>query len=384
MRDFVYQNATKILFGDGQIRHIRDLVPLSSRTLIVAGQGSIRANGVHKQVLDALNNHRVFEFWGIQPNPDVAQINEAFEVAKRENIDYILAVGGGSVVDAAKFLAGLLRTDGNSLEILLRGGRFTDAVPLGVIVTAPGTGSESNTTGAISHRESKKKIVFSSENCRPQFAILDPATTFTLPIQQLANGIVDAYVHVIEQYLTYPSGGFVSDRLAESLLLTFIECGSLAISEPENYVARANLMWAANLALNGLVGLGVPQDWSTHHIGHEITALYGIEHARTLAALLPAVLSNRRKQKREKLLQYGLRIFNIQSGTEDERLENAINRTRVFFESLGLATRLSAYELSIESIPPIISNLKASRRIRLGERLDITLDNVFEILQSAL
>jgi len=384
MRNFNFQNPTRILFGRGQIENIGDEIPADARVLLVAGGGSIRENGVLEQVTKALTGRTVHEFWGVAPNPDVAALLPALDVVRKESIDFVLAVGGGSVIDAAKLIAAAARTDAEPWAILAKGARVTGALPLGVVLTLPGTGSESNGAAAISNKETGQKLVFISPLCFPRFAVLDPETTFSLPPRQVSNGIADAFVHVLEQYLTYPAGAALPDRLAEALLLTLKEQGPLALSDPKNYEVRANLMWAANLALNGLIGQGVPQDWTTHHIGHELTALYGLDHARSLAVVLPAVLEARRQQKSEKLLQFGARVFGIAGSDQAEIIDTTIAQTAAFFESLAIPTRLSSYGIGEAAIPQIVAKLKASRRLRMGERLDITPDMAGKILSLAL
>ncbi|HYP99749.1 MAG TPA: iron-containing alcohol dehydrogenase [Polyangiaceae bacterium] len=384
MRNFTFQNPTRILFGRGQIENIADEIPADARILLVAGGGSIRKNGVLEQVMKALAGRTVHEFWGVAPNPDVAALLPALEIVRRESIDFVLAVGGGSVIDGAKLIAAAARTEVEPWAILSKGARVTGALPLGVVLTLPATGSESNGAAAISNKETGQKLVFISPHCFPRFAVLDPETTLSLPPQQVSNGIADAFVHVVEQYLTYPAGGALPDRLAEGVLLTLIEQGPLALSDPQNYEVRANLMWAASLALNGLIGQGVPQDWTTHHIGHELTALYALDHARSLAVVLPAVLEARRQQKAEKLLQFGARVFGISGSDSAEAIDTTIAQTAGFFESLGIPTRLSAYGIGEEAIPQIVAKLKANRRLRMGERLDITPDAAGQILALAL
>ncbi len=378
MRDFNFQNPTRILFGRGQIENIGDQIPADARILLVAGGGSIKTNGVLDQVKAALAGRTVHEFWGVLPNPHLASLLPALELVKAESLDFVLAVGGGSVIDGAKLIAAAARTPVEPWNLLAKGARVTGALPLGVVLTMPGTGSESNGAAAISKRETGQKLVFVSPLCFPLFAVLDPELTFSLPERQVSNGIADAFVHVLEQYLTYPAGGVLSDRLAEAILLTLKEQGPLALSDPKNYEVRANLMWAANLALNGLIAQGVPQDWTTHHIGHELTALFGIDHARSLAVVLPALLDARRQQKSEKLLQFGWRVFGVDSVAE------TIAKTVAFFESLGIPTRLSDYGVGAEAVPQVVAKLKLNRRLRMGERLDITPDEAGKILARAL
>src|SRR6478609_8424073 len=384
MRNFNFQNPTRILFGRGQIAGIAEHIPPDARILLVAGGGSIRENGVYEQVKSALEGRTLHEFWGVEPNPDIASLLPALDIVRAESIDFVLAVGGGSVIDGAKLIAAAARTEAEPWTILAKGARVTSALPLGVVLTLPATGSESNGAAAISNKETGQKLVFISPLCFPRFAVLDPETTFSLPPRQVSNGIADAFVHVVEQYLTYPAGGALPDRLAEGVLLTLIEQGPLALSDPQNYEVRANLMWAASLALNGLIGQGVPQDWTTHHIGHELTALYALDHARSLAVVLPAVLEARRQQKAEKLLQYGARVFGISGSDSAEAIDTTIAQTAGFFESLGIPTRLSAYGIGEEAIPQIVAKLKANRRLRMGERLDITPDAAGKILTLAL
>ncbi|HEX3853628.1 MAG TPA: iron-containing alcohol dehydrogenase [Polyangiaceae bacterium] len=378
MRDFTFQNPTRILFGRGQMENIGEHIPADARVLLVAGGGSIKTNGVLDQVKAALGERTVREFWGVLPNPHLTSLLPALELVKAESLDFVLAVGGGSVIDGAKFIAAAACTPVVPWNLLAKGARVTAALPLGVVLTMPGTGSESNGAAAISNRETGQKLVFVSPLCFPRFAVLDPELTFSLPERQVSNGIADAFVHVLEQYLTYPAGGVLSDRLAEAILLTLKEQGPLALSDPKNYEVRANLMWAANLALNGLIAQGVPQDWTTHHIGHELTALFGIDHARSLAVVLPALLEARRQQKSEKLLQFGWRVFGVDS------IDGTIAKTVAFFESLAIPTRLSAYGVGEEAIPQVVAKLKSNRRLRMGERLDITPDEAGKILARAL
>jgi NADP-dependent alcohol dehydrogenase len=384
MRDFNFQNPTRILFGRGQIENIAGQIPADARILLLAGGGSIRNNGVFDQVKTALAGRTVYEFWGVAPNPDIATLLPALELVRTESIDFILAVGGGSVIDSAKLIAAAARTEVEPWAILAKGARVTGALPLGVVLTLPATGSESNGAAAISNRETGQKLVFVSPHCFPRFAVLDPETTFSLPPRQVSNGIADAFVHVLEQYLTYPAGGVLSDRLAEALLITLREQGPLALRDPTNYEVRANLMWAASLALNGLIGLGVPQDWTTHHIGHELTALFGLDHARSLAVVLPAVLEARRAPKAEKIRQFGARVFGISDTSEAEAIDATIAQTVAFLESLGIPTRLSAYDIGEDAIPQIVAKLKSNRRLRMGERLDITPEAAGKILTLAL
>ena len=390
MQNFDYQNPTRILFGQGSIAKLAKAVPASARVLLLYGGGSVLKNGTLDEVKAALATAgigHVSEFSGIEPNPTFETLMRAVQQVKAEQIDFLLAVGGGSVIDGTKFVAAAaaLPEGEDPWNILLTGGRVVkSALPFGSVLTLPATGSEMNNGGVITKAATHDKLPFSSRCTYPQFSVLDPTKTFTLPKRQVANGVVDAFVHITEQYLTYPANARVQDRFAEGLLRTLVEIGQDAVNKPEDYDTRANLMWTATLALNGLIGAGVPQDWATHMIGHELTALHGIDHARTLAVVLPAVMQVRREEKRAKLLQYAERVWDIRDGSEDARIEQAIERTRAFFESLEVPTRLSAYQLDATAIDPLVAQLEKHGMVKLGEKQDINLETSRHILQAAL
>ncbi|MQL48400.1 iron-containing alcohol dehydrogenase [Photorhabdus khanii] len=385
MRNFEYYNPTKIIFGKDTIRRLDDLVPRDARVLILYGGSSAEKTGTLDEVRCALADRPIWEFGGIEPNPTYETMMKAVELVRNSEVDFLLAVGGGSVIDGTKFVAAAVNFDGEPWRILEEHGRnIRGALPFGTVLTLPATGSEMNKVAVITNKAKQAKLDLISLFVFPRFSILDPTKTYTLPLHQVANGVADAFMHIIEQYLTYPANGMVQDRLAEGLLQTLIEIGSQAIKLPDDYDIRANLMWVATTALNGLVGAGMPQDWSTHMIGHELTALYGIDHARTLSILLPANLQIRRESKRGKLLQYGERVWGITSGNEEQRIDQAIAHTRNFFESLGLQTRLSDYNLGVDDIERVIEQLEAHGMTQLGENRDVTLDISRQILQASL
>lgn len=387
MQNFSYYNPTRIFFGAGQISAVGDLIRPKARVLITYGGGSIKKNGVYEQVIAALGEHQWLEFGGIEPNPRYETLMRAVQTVRRENVDFLLAVGGGSVCDGTKFIAAAARFEGGDpWNILAQQAPVKNAVPMGVVLTLPATGSESNTFAVISRESTGDKLAFGSEYCYPQFAILDPQTTFSLPARQVANGIVDAFVHTCEQYLTYPAEAPLQDRLAESILQTLIEIGPETLNAPKDYALRASQVWSATLALNGLIACGVPQDWATHMIGHEITAEYGLDHAQTLAVVLPGLWRNRREEKRAKLLQYADRIWGLRGGSEDERIEAAIASTEAFFESLGVHTTLSAYGIKDAAQAPqkIAARLEAHGMTKLGERGSVTPAVVAGILATRL
>lgn len=385
MDNFTYHNPTRIHFGRGQIAQLDREIPRDARILLLAGGGSIKANGVHAQVGAALGARAVTEFWGVEANPDFDTLMRAVEVCRREKSDWILAVGGGSVLDGAKFTAAAVPFAGDPWSFVARRGEgIGDALPLGAVLTLPATGSEANSFSVISRRALKEKLAFGHPAVFPRFSILDPETTYSLPPRQVANGIGDAFCHVLEQYLTYPVDAAIQDRFAESVLRVLIDVGPKTLADPRDYAARANFFWASTWALNGAIGAGVPQDWAAHLIGHELTALHGIDHARTLAIVQPSLLHAQREPKRAKLLQYAARVWDLRDGSEDARIDAAIAQTRAFYESLGLKTRLADYQVDAARTAPEVAHRLAARGLQaIGERSDLTPARVEQILRAA-
>lgn len=385
MKNFDFHNPTHILFGKGRIADLKDQVPADAKVLIVYGGGSAERTGVLAQVREALAGRTLVEFGGIEPNPRFDTALKAVEVIDNENITFLLAVGGGSVIDATKFIAAAALYDGDAWDILTSlGSVVKSAVPFGTVLTLPATGSEMNSGSVITNSEKGAKLPFMSAHCYPVFSVLDPEVTYSLPPRQIANGVADAFVHIIEQYLTYPSAARVQDGFAETLLRTLIELGPKALETPNDYDVRANLMWTATLALNGLIGAGVPQDWSSHMIGHEITALNDTDHARTLAVVLPALMNDQRGPKREKLLQYGANVWDIREGDEDARIDATIKATRDFFESMGIKTRLGDYNVASADIDHIVAALQEHGMTALGEHSAITPEDARRILEATV
>lgn len=355
--------------------------------MMTYGGGSIFKNGVYDQVKAALDGFQVVEFGGIEANPEYETLVRAVQIAREQQIDYLLAVGGGSVIDGTKFIAAAIHYPGASLwDILVRqeNNRGIETVPFGTVLTLPATGSEMNSGAVISRRELKEKFPFSLPNNYPQFSVLDPTACFSLPKRQLENGIVDTFVHVMEQYLTYPVSGLIQDRFSEGILQTLVEIGPkiLQRSTPD-YDLMANFMLSATFGLNDLIAIGVPQDWATHMIGHELTALHGLDHGVTLAIVFPALIDEMRGEKREKMLQYGERVWGIVSGSEQERLDAVVKATRDFFESLGVKTRLSDYGVGEDTIRTIVERF-TQRGTRLGEHGTVDAAVVERILKRAL
>lgn len=385
MLNFSFENSTQIHFGEGQINILSQAIPKESKVLVTYGGGSIKTNGVYDQVVEALSGHTWFEFSGIEPNPKYESLMKAQDLIRENDIDFLLAVGGGSVVDGTKFIAAAALFEGDDpWDFVANGAPVTQALPIGCVLTLPATGSESN-TGSVVTRDGNK-LAFLSPFVRPLFAVLDPSVTLSLSDRQISNGVVDAFVHTMEQYLTYSVNGKVQDRFAEGLLQTLIEEGpkALAAETKNDLDVRGNIMWAATMALNGLIGAGVPQDWSTHMIGHELTGSYGIDHARTLSIVLPAVMKVCTKAKREKLLQYAERIWNIKDGDEDSRISRAIELTEEFFKTMQVPIRLSDVDLGETDIDGLIEKLTQHGMVKLGEHGDITPEVSRKILMTAL
>ncbi len=344
MFNFEFNNPTRLVFGRQTISRLKDLVPKGARVLLTYGGGSILHNGVHAQVRAALEGFHVVEFGGIEPNPRFETLMKAVELARKERIDFLLPVGGGSVLDGTKFIAAAVPFQGTDPWEILQttGGVVKSALPIGAVLTLPATGSEANGSAVISRDATTEKLHFWSPLVYPSFSVLDPETTFTLDARQTGNGVVDAFVHTCEQYITVHQDSSLQDRLAESILATLVEDGPKALATPTDYAARANIMWCATQALYGLVGVGMPGDWASHGIGHELTAFYGLDHARTLAVLLPGVWRYQFERKLKVLTQYGTRVWFL-DGEDRWVAAQAIDRTEAFFESMGVPTRLSAY-----------------------------------------
>lgn len=381
MKNFQYHNPVKIVFGKGTIIELKKLLKDKKKILFLYGGGSIKKNGVYDQVVKALDGTNFIEYSGIQANPDFRDCMNCVSLSAKENVDFILSVGGGSVLDAAKFIAAAFYYEGNDpWDILLGKGSVKKALPLGSVLTLPATGSEMNANSVISRREIGEKRAFNSPYVYPEFSILDPETTFSLSKRQVANGVVDAWVHVLEQYMTTSQDTPLQDRQAEAVLLTLLEEGPKAMLSHKNYEVKANIMWCSTQALNGMLACGVDQDWATHGIGHELTALYNIDHARTLAVVLPGLLSLMRKQKEKKLLQYAERIWGITKGDADVRIDEAIARTSLFFESLGVDTRYTDLDIDLDAPEKIAARID-ERGSTFGEGKNIRGPEIIKILK---
>lgn len=385
MNNFVFKNPVKIIFGKGQISQIAKEIPSNATIMITYGGGSIKSNGVYNQVIEALSGHNFIEFGGIEPNPKYETLIKAVELAKSEKVDYLLAVGGGSIIDGTKFIAAAIDYSGNNAWELMLDQKLMSTmnpIPLSTILTLPATASEMNCGAVISRIETKEKFAFHHEGTYPKFSILDPTVCISLPKKQIVNGLIDTYVHIMEQYLTKPCSAMIQDRFSESVLQTIIEIAPKLYNDHSNYDELANYMLSATMGLNGFTAMGVPHDWATHMIGHELTALHGLDHGLTLALVEPSLMNVARKEKGDKIAQYAERVWGVNSGSKDEKIDIAIKKTAEFFESLGVVLSLEHYGVTRDSIDEICKRFE-QRKSKLGENGTITHIEVREILENA-
>jgi NADP-dependent alcohol dehydrogenase len=381
MNAFELYNPTKLIFGLDSFSKIAHEIPKNAKILMIFGGGSVKKNGVYDAIIKELENFDLIEFGGIEPNPSYNTLSKALEIIKNENINFLLAVGGGSVIDGTKFLAAAAGFDGEPWDILKKGIRVTTAMPFGTVLTLPATGSEMNSGAVITNKTSGEKLGMGSPALFPKFSICNPNVIKSIPKKQLQNGIIDAYTHVLEQYITYPIGAVLQDRIAESILQSLIEIAPKLIFEPYDEKIAGNFMWCCTMALNGLIQKGVPTDWSTHMIGHELTAMYDIDHARTLAIIFPQLYKVKFENKKEKLAQYGQRIFGL-SGSIDDVANKSIEKTVAFIHAIGMETKLSQYTSDYEKAPATIRSIFEVRNwVALGERKDITPEEVEKIVR---
>ncbi|MEM7656697.1 MAG: iron-containing alcohol dehydrogenase [Bacteroidota bacterium] len=384
MRNFELYVPTKLIFGEGQIAKIQKEIPAGQKVLLLYGGGSIKRNGVYDQVMAALKDHEVIEFGGIEVNPEYETLLKALEVIKAEKIDFMLAVGGGSVLDGTKFLSSAALYEGDDpWDILAKRIRTYEGLPFGTVLTLPATGSEMNSGAVVSRRATNEKRTMGGPGLFPQFSVCDPTVVKTIPQRQIANGIVDAFTHVLEQYMTYPTPAFLQDRISEGILQTLMEIAPELV-KGYDYDLAANFMWCCTMALNGYIQKGVPTDWSVHMIAHNLTAHYGIDHARTLAVILPSAYHKQFEKKKEKLAQYAERVLGIQEGSVEEKARKAISETESFFHSLGIETRLRDYVEQYDGFAQqVAEDLKQQRMTQLGEHRDITPEVAAEIVETA-
>ncbi len=385
MNNFELYNPVNYVFGKGQTEKLASLVPKGAKVLVAYGGGSIFKNGVHDQVKAALNGFEIIAFGGIEPNPRFETLMKAVHIIREQNIDFILAVGGGSVIDGVKFISAAVKFEGDAADILRKRILFTDlsqVIPFGTVLTLPATGSEMNSGAVVTIEATHEKLTLGGSALFPKFSIVDPTVITSLPKRQLQNGVVDAFTHVMEQYLTYQHDALLQDRFAESILKTLIEVGPSVVENPSDYKLASNFVWCATMALNGLIQKGVPSDWATHMIGHELTALYEIDHARTLAIIGPNLYKVMFDTKKEKLAQYGERVWNIHEGSIEATAHKAIEKTIEFFHIMGMKTKISENAENIENTADFIVHRFEERGWKaLGEKQNITPEKVREIVE---
>lgn len=383
MQNFNFKSPTQIVFGQGTIAKLSGLISQDEKILLTYGGGSIFKNTVYDQVKTALGDRNVVEFGGIEVNPTYETLMKAVEVGRREQVTFLLAVGGGSVLDGTKFIAAAIPFEGEPWDLLAKNAPVISAVPLASVMTLPATGSEMNSGAVISRQTTREKLSFGDWKLAPQFSILDPETTYSLPKKQVRNGIADSYIHVMEQYLTYPVSTPLQDRQAEAILKTLVEEADAILADPADYDARATYTWCATQALNGNLSCGVVTDWATHVIGHEITAFYGLAHAETLVLVYPSMMRYRKEQKWEKILQYGQRVFGLSGIPEHDLVEQAIQATETFFKRIGMPTHFSDYGIDAQEAAQKISDRFIERGTKMGEQPHIYPEDVVQILLAA-
>ncbi|HBM15702.1 MAG TPA: NADH-dependent alcohol dehydrogenase [Lentisphaeria bacterium] len=381
MNNFVYFNPVKLIFGKGTITSLSEVLPKDKKIMLVYGGGSIKKNFVYSQIINSLKGFDFVEFAGIEPNPAYETCMKAVEIIKAQNVGFLLAAGGGSVLDAVKFIAAASKFDGDPWNILAEKAEIKSALPLGSVITLPATGSEMNAYSVISKKATNEKLAFYSQEIFPNFSIIDPEATYSLPIKQVINGLVDTFVHTVEQYVTFDVNSPLQDRQAEAILKTIVEISNDVINKQNDYESRANFFWCATSALNGVISCGVPQDWATHMIGHELTAFYGIDHAQSLAIVLPRVWKHNIEHKQSKLIQFGKRVFDIKGKDSKKTAQKAINKTEEFFQSLGIKTKLSDYGIDAKEAAEKISKRFKERNTKLGEKEQLTYKDIKNILK---
>lgn len=383
MNNFEFKNPTKIIFGKDKIANLAKEIPANAKILMLYGGGSIKSNGIYDQAKEALSTFEVIEFGGIPANPEYAVLLEALHIIKTQKITFLLAIGGGSVIDGTKFLSAAAVYEGETPWEILTGGKpILKGMPFGTVLTLPATGSEMNSGFVLTRKETKEKLASGGPALYPQFSILDPQVVSSIPQKQIANGLADAFTHVLEQYMTYPSDSLLQDRFAESILQTLVEVAPAIINNASDYAAASNFMWSCTMALNGLIGQGVPQDWAVHMMGHELTALFGIDHARTLAIIAPSHYRYNIETKKDKLAQYAERVWDITTGTAEEKAKAGIEKTENFFHSLGIKTKLSEYTSDYSGTAEIVSKRFTDRGwLGLGEHRKLAPADAAKIIE---
>ena len=384
MQNFEFYGPTRVVFGKDTIKELSRLIPRDRKILMTYGGGSIKKNGVYEQVKKALEGYDLLEFGGIEPNPKYETLAKAVEIVKKEGVNFLLAVGGGSVLDGTKFIALASKYDGDDAydAIMIRAEHPASAIELADVITLPATGSEMNNGGVISRISTSEKLAFHNPNVFPKFSVIDPTVTFSLPERQTINGVVDTFVHTMEFNCTYDVNSPLQDIWAMGILRTLISEAPKALANPKDYDARANLFWCATCGLNYWISCGVPQDWSTHMIGHELTAFYGIDHGQSLAIVQPRLLRNQKVAKSYKLAKIAREVFGINESVDLKAADMAIDKIEEFYNSIGMKTRLADYGINPEEAAEKIRDRFRKRNVAFGEKGAITADVAYEIVKA--
>ncbi len=384
MLNFVFENPAKILFGKDQLPKIaREITKYHQRVLLIYGGGSIKKTGLYDQITAILKENNIFyvEQPGVQVNPRIDSVREGIKLCRENDLGMVLAVGGGSVIDCAKTIAAGFYYDGDPWDFFTNTARVTNALPVGVVLTLAATGSEMNVNAVINNQATQEKIGIGSRHLTPRFAILDPTYTFSVPAHQTAAGVADIMSHVFEQYFSSNDGAFLQDRMCEAVLKTCIHYGPIAIKEPNNYEARANLMWSSTIGLNGILSAGKATDWATHNIEHELSALYDMTHGLGLAILTPHWMEYVLDETTvNKFAEYACNVWGVQEIDDFEAARKGIDLTRQFFLSLGLGNKLSEQGVTEESLPVMAAKAAASP---LGRFKKLDQNDVLKILKAA-
>ncbi len=384
MNNFTYHIPTKIHFGRGKISHLCELKDSGNRVLLVYGGGSIKREGIYDKAIEILNENgiEVFEISGVEPNPRIETVRKGVELCKKENIDMVLAVGGGSSIDCAKVVAAGAKYDGDAWDLVLDPKLIKCALPIYTVLTLAATGSEMDAFAVISDLAKNEKWGTFSTHMVPKMSVLDPEYTFSVPAKQTAAGTADIMSHTLENYFTNVKDGFMQARFCEGILKTLIHYGPIALKEPDNYEARANLMWASSFAINGLLKLGSEVTWCVHPMEHELSAFYDITHGEGLAILTPFWMEHALNEETAyKFAEYGRNVFGVSDADDMEAAKKAIECTRAFFKKMGLPQTLK--EVGIDDTYFVQMAAKAVKRAK-GSFVPLTEEDMISIYKAAL
>lgn len=387
VKNFTYWNPTKLIFGKDQLEKLKDEVPqYGKRVLLVYGGGSIKRSGLYDNVVQLLKEIGIelFELAGVEPNPRISTVRKGVEICKTEEIDFILAVGGGSVIDCTKAIAAGAKYEGDAWDLVIKKAFAKEALPFGTVLTLAATGSEMNSGSVITNWETNEKYGWGSPAVFPKFSILDPVHTFTVPRDQTIYGIVDMMSHVFEHYFHLEENTLMQDRMCESLLLTVMETAPKLLDDLGSYEHRATILYNGTMALNGMLSMGYQGDWATHNIEHAVSAVYDIPHGGGLAILFPNWMKHNLKVKPERFKQLAVRVFGVdpEGKTAEEAGLEGIERLRQFWNSIGAPSKLIDYDID-ESKLELMAE-KAMVNGEFGRFKKLNRDDVLAIYRASL